>query len=56
MDALDRDVATAVLGVDTTVCQECPRERHEKKIKAFHRTWEIRPDENTCLLEQGLQV
>ncbi|MHB8954899.1 MAG: NADH-quinone oxidoreductase subunit B family protein [Pirellulaceae bacterium] len=44
----------AVLGLDTTVCQECPRTRHEKKIKKFYRPWEIIPDETTCLLEQGL--
>src|SRR5690606_3978493 len=28
--------------------------RTEKKIKAFKRTWEVIPDEETCLLEQGL--
>lgn len=44
----------SVIGVDTTVCQECPRTRNEKKVKKFHRTWEIIPDEETCLLEQGL--
>jgi F420-non-reducing hydrogenase small subunit len=44
----------SVIGVDTTVCEECPRARNEKKIKKFHRTWEIIPDEETCLLEQGL--
>jgi len=46
--------AGSVIGVDTTVCDECPRTRTEKKIKKFHRTWEIVPDEETCLLEQGL--
>jgi len=44
----------SVIGVDTTVCQECPRKRNEKKIKKFYRTWEIIPDDETCLLEQGL--
>ena len=44
----------AVIGANTTVCDECSRERGEKKIKKFHRTWEIIPDEETCLLEQGL--
>jgi hypothetical protein len=43
-----------VIGADTTVCQECQRTRAEKKIKKFYRTWEIIPDETTCLLEQGL--
>jgi F420-non-reducing hydrogenase small subunit len=44
----------SVIGAETTVCQECPRARNEKKIKKFYRTWEIVPDEETCLLEQGL--
>jgi F420-non-reducing hydrogenase small subunit len=44
----------AVIGAETTVCQECKRVRNEKKVKKFHRTWEIIPDEETCLLEQGL--
>jgi F420-non-reducing hydrogenase small subunit len=44
----------SVIGAETTVCQECKRVRNEKKIKKFHRTWEIIPDEETCLLEQGL--
>jgi F420-non-reducing hydrogenase small subunit len=44
----------SVIGADTTVCQECPRVRNEKKVKKFYRTWEIIPDEETCLLEQGL--
>jgi F420-non-reducing hydrogenase small subunit len=44
----------SVLGVNTTVCDECKRKRNEKKIKRFYRTWQIIPDEETCLLEQGL--
>ncbi|MFZ5831133.1 MAG: oxidoreductase [Planctomycetota bacterium] len=44
----------SVIGKNTTVCDECKRTRSEKKIKKFHRTWEIIPDETTCLLEQGL--
>ena len=44
----------SVIGVDHTVCDECKRKRTEKKIKAFKRTWEIIPDAETCLLEQGL--
>ena len=39
---------------NTTVCDECKRKRNEKKIKKFYRTWQIIPDEETCLLEQGL--
>ena len=44
----------SVIGVNTTVCDECKRKRNEKKIKKFYRTWQIIPDEETCLLEQGL--
>ncbi len=44
----------SVIGAQTTVCDECPRTREEKKIKAFKRTWEVIPEEGKCLLEQGL--
>jgi len=43
-----------VIGPNTTVCDFCERTRTEKKIKEFKRTWEIIPDEKTCLLEQGI--
>jgi F420-non-reducing hydrogenase small subunit len=43
-----------VIGLDTTVCDQCPRTRNEKKIRQFRRTWEIIPDPDLCLLEQGL--
>jgi F420-non-reducing hydrogenase small subunit len=43
-----------VIGAETTVCDDCPRTRDEKKIKEFKRTWEIVPDPDICLLEQGL--
>jgi len=46
--------AGTVLGKETTVCDECKRTRGEKKIKEFKRTWQIIPDAETCLLEQGL--
>ena len=44
----------SVIGVNTTVCDECPRTRNEKKIKKFYRTWQIKPDPDVCLLEQGI--
>ncbi|MGQ9648873.1 MAG: oxidoreductase [Phycisphaerae bacterium] len=44
----------SVIGPETTVCDECQRKREEKKIKQFKRTWEVIPDEDKCLLEQGL--
>jgi F420-non-reducing hydrogenase small subunit len=37
-----------------SVCQECTREKGDKKIPRFHRTWEIVPDPARCLLEQGI--
>jgi len=44
----------SVIGAQTTVCDECPLTRDEKKITEFKRTWEIIPDPEICLLEQGL--
>jgi F420-non-reducing hydrogenase small subunit len=44
----------SVIGAETTVCDDCPRTREEKKIKEFKRTWQIIPDPEICLLEQGL--
>lgn len=43
-----------VLGAQTTVCDQCTRTRHEKKIKEIRRTWQVLPDPELCLLEQGL--
>ena len=36
------------------VCDECPRIKKEKKVKKFYRPYEIIPDAEICLLEQGL--
>ena len=44
----------SVIGAETTVCDECTRTRNEKKTRSFKRTWEVIPDSDTCLLEQGL--
>jgi F420-non-reducing hydrogenase small subunit len=44
----------SVIGADTTVCDTCKRKRSEKKIKRFYRPWQVIPDAETCLLEQGL--
>ncbi len=45
----------SVLGADTkTCCDECERQRKEKKIKEFFRPHEIIPKENECLLDQGI--
>ncbi|KAA0250936.1 oxidoreductase [Acidobacteria bacterium ACD] len=44
----------AVIGAQTTVCDDCSRKRSEKKVKKLHRVWQVIPDEETCLLEQGI--
>ncbi len=36
------------------VCDECTRKKEEKKVKKFYRPYEIIPDPEKCLLEQGL--
>ena len=36
------------------LCYECPLVREEKKIKKFYRPYEIIPEPEKCLLEQGL--
>jgi F420-non-reducing hydrogenase small subunit len=37
------------------VCQECPRQKDpEKRIAGFSRTWEMVPDTERCLLDQGI--
>ena len=45
----------SVVGAGTrALCEECPKTREEKKVKAFYRPHEIVPDPDKCLLEQGL--
>jgi F420-non-reducing hydrogenase small subunit len=44
----------SVIGLNTTVCDFCTRTRTEKKIKEFKRTWQVIPDPDICLLEQGI--
>jgi F420-non-reducing hydrogenase small subunit len=41
-------------GGASSVCAECGREKNNKRITAFHRTYEAAPDPRVCLLEQGL--
>jgi F420-non-reducing hydrogenase small subunit len=36
------------------VCDDCPRKKNVKKVKSFYRTFQIVPEPETCLLEQGL--
>jgi F420-non-reducing hydrogenase small subunit len=45
----------SIIGAGTVaVCEECPREKHEKEIERFYRPHEIVPDPDVCLLEQGI--
>jgi F420-non-reducing hydrogenase small subunit len=44
-----------VIGAGTmALCEECPREKNVKHIERFYRPYEITPDPDICLLEQGL--
>ena len=45
----------SVLGAsEKTVCDDCPRTREGKSIKAIYRPYEIIPDPEKCLLDQGI--
>ena len=45
----------SILGAgNKTVCDECKRKRTDKKVRQLHRIWEIIPDQDQCLLEQGV--
>jgi len=45
----------SIVGAGTrALCEECPRIRQEKRVKAFYRPHQIIPDPDKCLLEQGL--
>lgn len=47
--------AKSVIGAGgSTVCDECPRTRNEKKIARFVRIQDIHADPDLCLLEQGV--
>jgi F420-non-reducing hydrogenase small subunit len=44
----------SVLAPLKSVCDECPREREEKKIAEIKRIVDFDPDREKCLLEQGI--
>jgi len=46
--------AGSVIASDKSLCDECEREKEEKKINHLYRPHEIIPDPKKCLLEQGL--
>ncbi|MBF0568014.1 MAG: NADH:ubiquinone oxidoreductase [Nitrospirae bacterium] len=44
-----------ILGAgSSTVCRECSRKKEDKHITRLYRTYEIIPDTEACLLDQGL--
>ena len=44
----------SILAPVKSVCDECPRKKEDKKISEIHRVYEITPDPERCLLEQGI--
>ncbi|HDP96663.1 MAG TPA: oxidoreductase [Euryarchaeota archaeon] len=46
----------AVIASDKTLCDECPKERVEKgrNIEKIYQSYEIMPDQNKCLIDQGI--
>jgi F420-non-reducing hydrogenase small subunit len=44
----------SVFAGEKAVCASCSRVKEEKKFSAFFRPYEMEPDSNRCLLEQGL--
>ena len=45
----------SVLGAGSVpVCEECDRTKNEKRIERLYRNYEITPEKEQCLLEQGL--
>jgi F420-non-reducing hydrogenase small subunit len=44
----------AVVAGGLALCEDCPRERHDKKIDRIVRVHEFEDDGKTCLLEQGV--
>ncbi|MEA3352068.1 MAG: hypothetical protein U9Q82_15795, partial [Chloroflexota bacterium] len=45
----------AIVGAgNNAVCEECDREKTEKSITRFYRPYQLNPDPDLCLLEQGI--
>jgi len=44
----------SVLAPEKSVCDECPREKEEKRISRIYRVYEVTPEPEKCLLEQGI--
>jgi F420-non-reducing hydrogenase small subunit len=39
---------------ERALCDDCERRKDEKKVKKFHRPWQVIQDPERCLLEQGI--
>ncbi|MCL5037750.1 MAG: oxidoreductase [Chloroflexi bacterium] len=46
--------APAIIAGNKTVCEECPRTKAEKIVKKFKRVHQVIPEDDVCLLEQGI--
>jgi len=44
----------SVLAPEKSVCDECPLKKEEKKISKIYRVYEVTPEPEKCLLEQGI--
>ncbi len=47
-------VGSVVGASDKALCDDCTRVKEEKRIKQFHRPWQVMVDPEKCLLEQGI--
>jgi len=47
-------VGTVISHNTKAVCDDCPRKKDVKKVKKFYRPFQIIPEPEVCLLEQGL--
>ncbi len=55
LEGLPLPPAGSIIGAGTSaVCEECERVKSEKAIKRFYRPYQLIPDPEQCLLEQGL--
>ncbi|MBN1866483.1 oxidoreductase [Candidatus Sumerlaeota bacterium] len=45
---------SVVGAADFAVCEDCKREKKEKKVTRFYRPWEIIQDPTQCLMDQGI--
>ncbi len=43
-----------VFAQDKALCEECPREKEDRRIERFVRPHEVTPDPELCLLDQGM--